>query len=79
KKKEFEAKIRINTDLGRQTYYLIAKDKKLVSDNDLTQAEKKARGEKLPAVFMSQGDLSKKGRAHLEAWGNLVRFEKLEL
>ncbi|MFH1802347.1 MAG: hypothetical protein ABH864_02740 [archaeon] len=79
KKKEFEAKIRINTDLGRQTYYLIAKDKKSVSDSDLLKAEKKARGERLPAVFMSQGDLNKKGRQHLEAWGNLVRFEKLDL
>jgi hypothetical protein len=78
KKKEFEAKIRIGTDLGKQNYYLIAKDKKSATDNDLTKAEKKARGEKLPAVFMATGDLNKKGRAHLEQWGNLVRFEKLD-
>jgi len=78
KKKEFEAKVRINTDLGKQTYYLVAKDKKSVSDGDLVKAEKKARNERLPAVFMSQGDLNKKGRQHLEAWVNLVRFEKLE-
>lgn len=78
KKKEFEAKIRINTDLGRQTYYLIAKDKKSVTENDLSKAEKKARGERLPAAFMSPGDLNKKGRSHLEAWGNLVKFQKLD-
>lgn len=78
KKKEFEAKVRINTDLGRQTYYLIAKEKASVSDADLVKADKKARGEKLPAVYMVPGDLNKKGRQFLEQWGNLVRFEKLD-
>lgn len=78
KKKEFEAKVRINTDLGKQTYYVIAKDKISASDADLVKADKKARGEKLPAVFMVPGDLNKKGRQYLEMWGNLVRFEKLE-
>jgi hypothetical protein len=78
KKKEFEAKVRINTDLGKQTYYVIAKDKMSASDGDLAKADKKARGEKLPAVFMTPGDLNKKGRQYLEQWGNLVRFERLE-
>lgn len=78
KKKEFEAKVRINTDFGRQTYYLIAKEKASASDADLVKADKKARSEKLPAVFMVPGDLNKKGREFLEHWGNLVRFEKLE-
>jgi hypothetical protein len=78
KKKEFEAKVRVNTDLGRQTYYLIAKEKASASDADLARADKKARGEKLPAIFMVPGDLNKKGRQFLEQWGNLVRFEKLD-
>ena len=78
RKKEFEAKVRINTDFGRQTYYLIAKEKASASDADLAKADKKARGEKLPAVFMVPGELNKKGRQFLEQWGNLVRFEKLE-
>src|SRR3989338_1869007 len=78
KKKEFEAKVRINTDLGKQNYYVIAKDKKSVSDADLVKADKKARAEKLPAVFMAPGELNKKGRQFLEQWGNLVRFERLE-
>ena len=78
KKKEFEAKVRINTDLGKQNYYVIAKDKKSVSDADLVKAHKKAIAEKLPAVFMAPGELNKKGRQFLEQWGNLVRFERLE-
>jgi NADH dehydrogenase/NADH:ubiquinone oxidoreductase subunit G len=77
KKKEFEAKIRIDTLFGKQIYYLIAKDKKNVNDNDLALALQKARGEKLPAVFMAPGDLNKKARDHLQQWGNLVKFEKL--
>ncbi|MFH1289888.1 MAG: hypothetical protein ABIH92_00610 [Nanoarchaeota archaeon] len=77
KQKEFEAKVRIDTTFGKQTYYLVAKDKKNVTDNDLSLALQKGRGEKLPAVFMSPGELNKKGRQHLEQWGNLVKFERL--
>lgn len=79
KKKEFEARIRIDTMFGKQEYYLIAKDKKSVSDDDLSLALHKARAENLPAVFMSPGELNKKGKAHLEQWGNLVKYEKLDL
>ena len=78
KKKEFEAKIRIDTLFGKQVYYLIAKDKKNVNDNDLTLALEKARVEKLPAVFMAPGELNKKAREHLQQWGNLVKWERLE-
>ncbi|MBU0761239.1 MAG: FaeA/PapI family transcriptional regulator [Nanoarchaeota archaeon] len=77
RKKEFEAKVQIDTLFGKQIYYLFAKDKKNVSDNDLAVALQKAQMEKLPAVVMSPGELNKKGKMHLAQWGNLVKFEKL--
>jgi hypothetical protein len=78
KKKEFEARIRADTIFGKQEYYLVAKDKKNVNDSDLSFALQKAKSENLPAVFMASGDLNKKGKSHLEQWGNLVKFEKLK-
>jgi len=77
KKREFVAKVRIDDFFGKQVLHLIAKDKKSVSDNDLTLALQKAQGEKMPALFMSQGELTKKGREYLGEWGNLVKWEKL--
>jgi hypothetical protein len=77
RKKDFEAKIRIDTLLGKQEFYLVAKDKKSVSDNDFAMALQKAQGNKMIATVMSTGELNKKGREHLEEWGNLVKWERL--
>lgn len=78
KKKELEAKVRVDAPFGKQSFYLIAKDKGSTTDNDLTMAFQKAQSEKMPALVMSTGDLNKKGKTHLEQWGNLVKFEKLK-
>ncbi|MFH1425257.1 MAG: hypothetical protein ABIG28_00815 [archaeon] len=77
KKREIEALIRIDTLLGKQDFYLVAKDKKNVSDNDLAMALQKAQGKKMLAAVFSTGDVNKKGREHLEEWGNLVKWERL--
>ena len=57
---------------------MIAKDKKNVSDNDLTVALQKAQSEKMPAIVMSLKELNKKGKEYVSQWGNLVKFEKME-
>jgi len=77
KKKEFMAKIRIDSLFGKQEYLLIAKDKKSITDNDLTIAIQKAQAEKMLALVLSSGDLNKKGKEHLKEWKNLVKYEKL--
>src|SRR3989338_1655583 len=56
KKKEFIAKIRIGSMFGKQEYYLTAKDKKRISETDLTIAHQKAQSEKMIALLMSPGD-----------------------
>jgi hypothetical protein len=78
KKKEFVARVRLDMVFGKQEFYLIAKDKKSVTDNDLALGWQASHGEKLPALVMSSGELSKKGKDYLEKWGNLVRYEKLK-
>ena len=78
KKKEFCAKIRIDTLFGKQELFLLAKDKKSINENDLNLALQKAQSEKMTALFMSPGDLNKKAEEHLKSWKNLVKFEKLK-
>ena len=78
RKRDFEARIRIDTMLGKQEFYLMAKDKKTVSDNDFAVALQKAQSKKMLAAVMATGSLNKKGKEHLEQWGNLVKYEKLK-
>ena len=78
KKKEVIAKIRTNHIFGEQIHYLIAKDKKNISDNDLAVALQNAQAEKMPAIVMSTGDLNKKGKEYISQWNNLVKFKKME-
>jgi hypothetical protein len=77
KKKDFTAKISINTLFGKQEYCLIAKDKKKISDDDLAIAIQKAQAEKMPALFLSSGDIDKKSQNYLNEWRNLIKFEKI--
>ena len=78
RKREFFARVRFDLAFGKQEMLLIAKDKKSITDNDLTLALQKAQTLKMPAFILSLGELSKKGKEYLGEWGNLVRFEKLK-
>ncbi len=77
KKREYEAKTRINSDLGKIKYYVIAKNKKRVTDNDLTIASQKSQEEKMPVLFVSTGKLNKKAKEYLKNWENLIVFKQL--
>ena len=79
KKKEFMAKVRIDTLFGKQTYYLTAKDKKKITENDLTLALHKSQAEKMPCVVLSPGDLDKKAQEYRKEWHNTIKFEKLKI
>ena len=63
---------------GKQEMLLIARDKKSISDNDLTLALQKAQVLKMPAFVISPGELSKKAKEYLVDWGNLVKWEKVK-
>ncbi len=79
KKKEFVGKIRIDTLFGKQEFYLVVKDKKSVSDNDLVLALQSAQSLKMPALIMSPGELNKKGQEYIKDWKNLIKFEKISI
>ncbi|MDO8563608.1 MAG: hypothetical protein Q7R87_01225 [Nanoarchaeota archaeon] len=78
KSKEFTAKIRINDIFGKQEYFLIAKERKKVKEEDLTLVLHKANQNKMLALFMAPGDLDKKALDFIKEYKNLVKFEKLK-
>jgi len=78
KAKELTAKIRINDLFGKQEYFLIAKDRKKVKEEDLTLVLHKANQNKMLALFMAPGDLDKKAIEFISEYKNIVKFEKLK-
>jgi hypothetical protein len=77
KKKEYEAKIRINSDIGKISFLLIAKDKKTITENDLTIALQKAQSSKMPSFLISTGSLNKKAQAYLDSYSSLIKFRRI--
>jgi hypothetical protein len=77
-KKELSAKVRINSDLGKISLLLIAKDKKRANIADLTMAYQKALLEKLPCLFLSKGDPASTTKDFLEQHNNLLKIAKIE-
>ncbi len=79
KKKECLGKIRIDTLLGKQDLLLIVKDKKRVTEDDITIAVHKAQIEKMPILMLSSGNLDKDAQNFFQLWQNLIKFEKIKL
>ena len=78
KKKEMHARISLNAPFGKQEFYLIAKDKKKISEEDIIHALHKAQLEKMPALILAPGEIDKKSQETAKLWKNLVKFEKLK-
>jgi len=79
KKKEFISKIRLDEAFGKQEYFLIAKDKRKITINDLTIALQNAQTQKMPSLLLSPGEPDKKAQEYLKEWRNLIKFEKIKL
>ncbi len=75
KKKELTGKIRINSDLGKISFLLIAKDKKRPSLTDLTKAEKEARHEKMTCYFLARGNPASTTKDFLEEHKNIFKTD----
>ncbi len=78
KKKEYSAKIRADTHLGKQEFYLIAKDKKKINTEDLVFLLQKSQAEKMPGIILSNGEIDKKAMDYYKEWRNLIRHEKIK-
>lgn len=77
KKREFVAKIKINSNIGKLNFLLIAKDKKSITDNDITLAFHQAQLEKIPVFLISKGEINKKAKESLQKYSGLIKFRKL--
>lgn len=77
KKKEFHARVSLDTLLGQQHFLLIAKDKKRLKSEELIEALQKAHAQKLPALILAPGELEKKALTLLNEWSALIKFEKM--
>src|SRR3989344_2933211 len=77
KEKEIEGLARINSDLGKIELYVIAKDKKKVTENDLTMAVQKSQSNRKMILLISNGNLDKKAEMYLTKYLNIVKFLKI--
>ena len=78
KKKDYSARVRLDTLFGKQEYYLVAKDKKKIGEEDLLVALQKAQALKMPALVIAKGGLDKEAEESIKEWKNLVKFEKIK-
>lgn len=60
KKSDFEFIIEVPTTVGSFEFFCKAKDKKLISDKDLAMASIQGQAKKLPVLFLTKGQLTKK-------------------
>ena len=74
KNREIFGKIQINSDLGILPFCFVAKNKKNITEADLSLAHDVGRKHKLSVLFLTTGVLSKKAEKYLEEHlkGNLV-------
>lgn len=75
KKKEYKSIVKID---GKFDYLCIAREKKAINDKDLMSHLELGRKQKLPVLFLSNGEASKKAVDWLDYLGNLIIFKKFE-
>ncbi|PIN78006.1 hypothetical protein COV15_00700 [Candidatus Woesearchaeota archaeon CG10_big_fil_rev_8_21_14_0_10_34_12] len=76
KKKDFIAKVRVSSDVGKIEFICIAKEKKKITENDLAISMQKASSEKSPILLLSTGEPDKKAEQSLKSI-NLVKFKRI--
>ncbi len=62
RKTEIEYIIRVPSSIGTMEYYCKAKDKKRCNDGDLASAYIQGQSKKLPVLFLTTGELTKKAK-----------------
>lgn len=75
--KEFNFVIKVPSPLGQLNYLAIAKNKKKVSDSDISMAFSEGLNSKMPVMYISSGELSKKAEKYIESSMKGVVFKKI--
>jgi hypothetical protein len=76
KNSEFEFVIAFPTPIGMAKYYCVAKSKKRCGDSDLNAAFARGEMRKLPTLFLTSGELTKKA-ATLLSTGLAITFKRI--
>jgi hypothetical protein len=63
--KEYDLIIRLPSAAGELTYYCRAKSKKKINEGDLSSAVLKSQSKRLPALFLTDGELTKQAEKSL--------------
>ena len=77
KNSEIDFVIEIPSVVGNLQYYCKAKNKKRISDSDLSNAYVKGQFKKLPVLVLSNGDLSTKAHEMISKELNNLAFKKI--
>jgi len=77
KNSEIDFIIEMASPVGKLRYYCKAKNKKRVSDSDLSNAFVRGQMKKLPVLFLSNGELSKKAIELIDSELKGLNFKKI--
>jgi len=77
KDKEIDFIIKVPSTVGSLRYYSKAKNKKRISDSDLSSAYVKGEVKKLPVIFLISGDLTKKAKQMLDNEFKNIKIKKI--
>ena len=77
KNSEFDFIVEIPSVVGNLQYYCKAKNKKRISDSDLSNAYVKGQFKKLPVLVLSSGELSTKAQEMIAKELNNITFKKV--
>lgn len=77
KNSEIDFVVEIPSVVGNLQYYCKAKNKKRVSDSDLSNAYVKGQFKKLPVIFLSTGELSTKAQEMIKRELNNLTFKNV--
>lgn len=78
KKKEYNALIQIQSDLGPIIFKLLAKDKKTVGEADMSKLLGEAQSIPLPALFMTHGEPKKKANEFLSKYTSILKYKQIK-
>jgi len=77
KNSDLDLVIEVPSAVGSLTYYCKAKSKKRISDSDLSSAFVQGQLKKLPVLFLTKGDLTKKAKEMLSKEFKNIKIKKI--
>jgi hypothetical protein len=77
KAKEYNAVVRINSELGFIDFLTQAKDKKTIAESDLKKLLSNAQSIPLPALLIYTGSIGKKSSEYLEKYNSILKSARL--